>query len=113
MQRSKAESYLGFARRAGKLAFGTEGAGSSKNCSLLLLDPKAGETSKERAMRLQKRFSCPLVLCEGVGKMAGREGCVLVAVRDESFAKIVREALEGQAGQEVQERWQKTKTSSD
>lgn len=113
MQRSKAESYLGFAHRAGKLAFGWESVRSLKNCSLLLIDPTAGETSKERAEKLQKRFSCPLVRCEGVGKLAGRPQSVLIAVCDKSFAKIVREALEGQAGQEVQDRWQKTKTSSD
>ncbi len=100
MPRSRAASYLGFARRAGKLSLGLGSVQTLRRCDLLVADRAAGKTSRERIERIEKKLSCPLVWCEGLGEMVGRPGCVIAAVRDEQFARAVREVLDGQTGQE-------------
>ena len=47
MERSKTESYLGFARRAGKLTLGINGTAASKKVFLLVADEGASENSKK------------------------------------------------------------------
>lgn len=93
MLRSKAASYLGFARRAGKLTLGVNGVQTVRSCALLVADRGAGKTSRERIERLGKKLGCPLIWCEGLGEMVGSPGCVVAAVRDEGFAKPISAAL--------------------
>lgn len=92
MQRSKAASYLGFCRRAGKLVLGMNGVAATKSCCLLVGDSAAGKTSRERIERLAKNFSCPLVWMEHLSEAVGKEGCVVAAVRDRGFAKAIEDA---------------------
>ena len=93
MLRDKAASYLGFARRAGKLTLGMNGAATVKKCALLVADRGAGKTSQERIVRLRAKLGCPLVWCDGLGDMVGSPSCVIAAVRDEGFAKAISAAL--------------------
>ena len=89
MPRSKTESYLGFARRAGKLTLGINGTAAQKKVYLLVADESASENSKKQIQKLKARFSCPLVFVEDLGTMAGKEGCKLAAVRDEGLAAAI------------------------
>ncbi len=93
MPRSKTASYLGFARRAGKLTLGINGTAAAKKVFLLVADEGASENSKKEIQKLRARFGCPLVWVEDLGSMAGKEGCRLAAVRDEGLAEaILKEA---------------------
>ncbi len=82
----KAAAYLGFARRAGKLALGMNAVASLKKTCLLVADRAVSENSREKIEGLQKRFSCPLAWCEGLGEAAGKAGCMLAAVGEEHLA---------------------------
>lgn len=89
LERSKTESYLGFARRAGKLTLGINGTAASKKVFLLVADEGASENSKKEIQKLRARFSCPLVWVDGLGGMVGKEGCRLAAVRDRGLAAAI------------------------
>jgi len=93
LERSKTASYLGFARRSGKLTLGVGGAQTLKrNVYLLVADSSVAKNSKKEIEKLQVRFSCPLLYAENLGEMVGKEGCKLAAVRDEGLADAIVKA---------------------
>lgn len=92
MQRSKAESYIGFCIRAGKLTCGFNAVASQKkDVFLLLLCETASENARKEAVSLQKKFGCAVVLVRGVPleDVVGKPNCKLAAVRDENLAKAI------------------------
>lgn len=86
---SKAASYLGLARRAGKLTLGINALETVKQCFLIVADPAASENSKKQIQKQQKRLMCPLVFLEGLGEAAGKPGCMAAAVREEHLAAAI------------------------
>ena len=93
MSESKAATYLGFAKRAGKLTLGVNAAQAVKKCYLLVADSAVGKNSKKEIEKLKDKFACPLVYCENLGDMVARPGCMLAAVREEHLARAAHEAL--------------------
>lgn len=90
MERSKTASYLGFARRCGKLTLGVGGVGTLKRgVFLLVADSSVAKNSKKEIEKLQKKFACPLLYTENLGEMVGKEICMLAAVRDEGLANAI------------------------
>ncbi len=87
--RSKAASYLGLARRAGKLTLGVNACSTIKSCFLLVADTAIGPNSRKEAEGLQRRLACPLIFLEDLGEMTGKQGCVLAAVREEHLAQAL------------------------
>ncbi len=101
MERSKTASYLGFARRAGKLTLGVNGAGTlKKGVYLLVADESVQKNSRKEIEKLQNKFSCPLLFVSGLGEMVGKAGCKLAAVRDEGFAKAILAATDHACSEE-------------
>ena len=99
MLRSKAESYIGFCIKAGKLTCGFNAVETLKrDVHLLLLCGGASENSKKNALKLQKRFGCELILCEEgrLEALTGKENCKLAAVRDRGLAKAILSAADDQ-----------------
>lgn len=90
---SKVASYLGLARRAGKLTLGVFAVSTLKKCLLLVADESAGVNSKKEMAKLQKRFGCPLLFTDGLGKAVGKEGCVLAAVREAHLAEAIEQVF--------------------
>lgn len=86
---SKVASYLGLARRAGKLTLGVNAIGTLKKCFLIAADPAASENSKKEIGKQQKRLMCPLVFFEHLGEAAGKPGCMAAAVREEHLAAAI------------------------
>ncbi len=90
MERSKIASYLGFARRAGKLTLGVQAAETvRRGVFLLVADGSVAANSRKTIEKLQRRFGCPLVFVEGLGDMTGKAFCKLAAVRDEHLAAAI------------------------
>ena len=96
MNAAKIESYLGFALRAGKVTLGLNSIEAlKKGVYCMLLDAGAQKNSQKQARKLRERLRCPLVIVEDLGTLVKREGCKVVAVRDQSLAgAIVHEAGE-------------------
>ena len=90
MQRSKIETYLGFARRAGKLMLGVQAAGTVKrDVYLLVADESVAKNNRKEIEKLQKKFACPLVYVSELEEMTGKAACKLAVVRDEHFAQAI------------------------
>ena len=90
MKKSKAASYLGFARRAGKLTLGVNSASFLKGgVYLLAVDEETQKNSLKEIEKMQKRFACPLLYFKELGTLVGKEGCRLAAVRDEGLANAI------------------------
>ena len=86
---SKVASYLGLARRAGKLTLGVNALMTVKKCFLIAADPAASENSKKEIQKQQRRLHCPLVFLENLGEAAGKSGCMAAAVREEHLAAAI------------------------
>ncbi len=85
----KIASYLGLARRAGKLTLGVNALGTVKKCFLIAADPAASENSKKEIEKQQRRLKCPLVFLDGLGETVGKAGCMVAAVREEHLAAAI------------------------
>ncbi len=95
MAESKLKTYLGFARRAGKLALGVNAAAACKGgVYLLVADGSASENTKKEIGKLAKRFSCPVLVTEDLETLTGKECCKLAAVREENLARAMISATE-------------------
>lgn len=94
---NKAASYLGLARRAGKLTLGVNAAATVKSCYLLVADAAVAKNSRKEIEKHQKRLQCPLLFMEGLGEAVGKTGCMLAAVREEHLAGAILKEF-GQEG---------------
>lgn len=90
MDENKLHAYIGFARRAKKLAVGVNAVKAVRGkVYLLLLDKDASENTKKEAESLGRRFSCPLIAVENLEKFTGRPMCKLAAMQEENLAQAV------------------------
>ncbi len=93
MARSKTASYLGFARRAGKLTLGVNAASTLKNnVFLLAADVTVEKNSRKEIEKLRVKFSCPVLFFKDLGSMVGKAGVKLACVRDEGLARAILSA---------------------
>ena len=92
-QKAKIASYLGFARRAGKLTLGVNGVAAVRSgVYLLVCDKTASANTKKEVEKLQKRFGCPVVYVENLGEQIGAVGRMVCAVREEHLAIAIQAA---------------------
>ena len=90
MQRSKTATYLGFARRAGKLTLGVQAAGTVRwGVYLLVADESVAPNNRKEIEKLTRKFSCPLIFVSGLEEMTGKANCKLAAVRDQHLAEAI------------------------
>ena len=86
----KIKSYLGFARRAGKLTLGVNAAKAERGrVFLLVADRAASMNTKKEIASLSERFSCPLIEVEDLASLTGKAFCKLAAVREEHLAGAI------------------------
>ncbi len=92
---SKAQTYLGFCRRAGKLTLGVNAARAVRErVYLLVADCTASENCKKEIAKLARKFGCPVVWTQDLAQAVGKEACKLAAVREEHLAAALCRELE-------------------
>lgn len=90
---NKIRTYLGFARRAGKLALGVNAAKCVRGrVYLLVADSSASPNTKKEIESLKKRFSCPLLEVDNLEELTSKPLCKLAAMREEHLAQAVMNA---------------------
>lgn len=100
--RSKLESYLGFARKSGKLIFGTvncENTMEKGRVKLLIVAEDTAENSKNKMAAKAKELNVPYRIygnSEFLSHIAGTAGRCIFAVTDENFAKIISEHIDSE-----------------
>ena len=92
-KRSKIESYVGFAMRAGKCRCGMNSVASLKGAHVLLLCATASANTAKEAAKLAGKFRCKGAALE---TLTHREGCKVAAVTDRSLARAILEHLDEQ-----------------
>jgi len=97
MIKSKIESCVGFARRAGKYRCGVNAIGTLKQVKLLILCSTAAVNTQNETVKLSKKFHCDVVVSNTitVEKLTGKENCKLLAITDASLAKAIKDNLNG------------------
>ncbi len=95
MKKSRAETFIGFCIKAGKLTCGFNAiATQRKDVFLLLLCSGASENAKKSAIKLMDKFHCEMmILLSGeLERITGRENCKIAAVRDKNLANAILQA---------------------
>lgn len=92
---AKLKTYLGFAQRCGKIAFGAEAIALLKKGAYLVLADKAlGETSMKRLYAAAQRLRVPAYVFEGkIAELLNRPGVKAAAVCDANLAKAAEEII--------------------
>lgn len=90
MAANKMGTYLGFCKRAGKLALGVNAAAATRGrVYLLVADRSASPNTQKEIQKLAARFSCPVVWTDGLESLVHKEACKLAAVREEHLAAAI------------------------
>ena len=96
MAETKLFNSLGLCRRAGKCwsgEFATERAVKAGKARLVLLEKTVSENTKERFASLCAGKNIPLKLVPEVGRAIGREGHVVMAVKDMQSVNMILGAM--------------------
>ena len=92
MQNDKISTYLGFCIRSGKIVFGVDRAEAlKKGVHLLIADSTLSENSMKVLVKLKEKFSCPLLVTEGVSlsELLHRPAVKAAAVKDKNLASEI------------------------
>ena len=92
MQNDKISAYLGFCIRSGRIVFGVDRAETlKKGVHLLIADLTLSENSMKVLVKLKEKFSCPLLVTEGVSlsELLHRPAVKAAAVKDKNLASAI------------------------
>ena len=92
MQNDKISTYLGFCIRSEKIVFGVDRAEAlKKGVHLLIADSTLSENSMKVLVKLKEKFSCPLLVTEGVSlsELLHRPAVKAAAVKDKNLASAI------------------------
>ena len=92
MQNDKISAYLGFCIRSGKIVFGVDRAEAlKKGVHLLIADSTLSENSMKVLVKLKEKFSCPLLVTEGVSlsELLHRPAVKAAAFKDKNLASAI------------------------
>ncbi len=87
----KAETFIGFAVRAGKFRSGTNTLSTLKKAYLILVCETAAENTKKTAAKYAAKYRCP-ALCscgQSLEDIAHKDGIKIAAITDFSLAKAI------------------------
>ena len=94
--KTKAETFIGFALRTGKYKIGVNAVNTLKRANLIIVCKSASENTKKDAEKLAKRFHCPQIETVNftLEQLTYRENDKVMAVADKSLAKAILDNLE-------------------
>ncbi len=89
--KTKAETYIGFAMRAGKFKIGTNAVATLKKAQLVIVCNTASENTKNEAEKLAKKFKCPLLETKNkkLEQITHRENAKVMAISDKQLSDAV------------------------
>lgn len=95
-QRSKIETYIGFAIKSQKIRSGVNAIGTVKSgISLLVLCSSASDNCVKEAQKLARKHGARIVRSKKlIEDIVGKENCKLVAILDENLAKGILDNLD-------------------
>ena len=87
--KGKAQTFLGFAVRAGKYRTGFNSVASIKKAYLIVVCKTASENSVGEAKKIAKKLGCPLIMTvkETLAEIIFKENAKIMAVTDKNLAR--------------------------
>ncbi len=89
--KSKAETFIGFAMRARKYRIGVNAVGTLKKVNLILICHTASENTVKDALKLASRFHCTALLTKQktLEEITHRENAKVMAITDSALSKAI------------------------
>ena len=89
--KTKAETFVGFAMRSGKYRIGTNALATLKSASLIIVCGTASDNTKKQADKLAKKLRCPIIEAKNVTleKLTHRENAKVMAVADKGLSQAI------------------------
>ncbi len=96
--KSKAETYIGFAIRKGSYKIGVNAIFTLKKANLLIVCNTAGNDTKRQAIKLAKKFKCRLFMkTQGLlSDVTKRENSKLMAITDSALSRAIESNSENE-----------------
>ena len=96
MDKSKAETFIGFAMRTGNFRIGANAAATLKRASLMIVCSTASENTKKDAEKLARKFKCPLIepQVKTLEEITHRENAKVMAIADKKLSEAILNNLE-------------------
>ena len=97
MKNCKTITFIGFAIKARKVRSGVNAIKTLKGgVEVLILCSTASENTLNDAVKLSKKFNCPLVISKAhkIEDIVQKEHCKLIAIQDKSLSKAILENLD-------------------
>lgn len=91
MEKSKGETYIGFALRARKCKIGANACATLKKAKLIVACKSATENSIKDAEKLSARFKCPLLITKSktLAEITHKENAKIMAITDDALSRAV------------------------
>ncbi|MBR1968686.1 MAG: hypothetical protein IKJ14_03630 [Clostridia bacterium] len=89
--KSKAETFVGFAIRAKKFRIGLNAVATLKKANLLIVCKTASENTVKDAGKLKRKFNCPMLITveKTLEEITHRENAKVMAIADFALAKAI------------------------
>jgi ribosomal protein L7Ae-like RNA K-turn-binding protein len=94
--KSKAETFIGFAMRTGKFRIGTNAVQTLKRAYLMIVCSSASQNTKEQAEKIAKKFHCQLIETASatLEQLTHRENAKVMAIADKNLSVAILENME-------------------
>lgn len=90
--KTKAQTFIGFAMRKGSFKIGVNAIYTLKRASLLIVCSTAGADTNRQAIKLAKRFNCKLLkIIRPLMEVTHKENAKLMAITDNALASAIIE----------------------
>ena len=94
--KTKAQTFVGFAIRARKCKIGVNAVGTLKRANLVIVCHTASDNTKAEADKLARKFNCPIIetVSAPLEDITHKENAKVMAIADKSLAKAVLSNLD-------------------
>lgn len=94
--KSKAETFIGFAIRTGKFRIGTNAVQTLKRAYLMIVCSTASQNTKEQAEKIAKKFHCQLIETASatLEQLTHRDNAKVMAIADKNLSVAILENME-------------------
>ncbi len=89
--KTKAQTFIGFAIRARKYRIGMNAVQTLKSINLLIVCSSASENTLEQAKKVASRYNCPMLITNQIKleQITFKENSKVMAITDKSLAKAI------------------------
>ena len=89
--KTKAQTFIGFAIRARKCKIGTNAVATLKKANLVIVCYTASENTKQEADKLAKKFNCPSIETVGIKleDITHKENAKVMAIADRQLSQAI------------------------